>query len=59
MTKKYTELNFDELRMEKMRLKYILANKPDYYTYKATKKSLERINKLMENYVIRKGELAK
>lgn len=47
MSKSYKEMTLQELEFEKARLKYLLANKPDYHTYKQSKKALERIISLI------------
>jgi len=47
MSKAYKDMDVSELSMERMRLKYILRNHPKPIEYKQTKKSLERIEKLI------------
>lgn len=52
MTQPYKDLNISELSMERLRLKQILQNHPKPNTYKQTKKSLERIEKLIVDKIL-------
>ena len=47
MNKPYKEMDKSELKLERSRLIHILQNHPKPNTYKQTKKSLERVNKLL------------
>lgn len=47
MCKAYKDMDVSELSMERMRLKQILKNHPKPIEYKQTKKSLEKIEKLI------------
>jgi len=51
MSKAYKDMNVSELSMERMRLKYILRNHPKPIEYRQTKKSLEKVEKLMSKLV--------
>lgn len=55
MTKPYKELNVDELKLERARLKNILQNHPKPNTYKQAKKSLERVEKLLVERLVSYG----
>ena len=52
MTKAYKDMDIDELKLERARLVNILQNHPKPNTYKQTKKSLERVNKLLVEKLI-------
>lgn len=52
MSKAYKDMDYSELKLERARLKYILCNHPKPNTYKQTKKSLERVEKLMVERLI-------
>lgn len=54
MSKAYKDMDLSELSMERLRLKHILTNKPQPIEYKQTKKSLERVEKLIATLVGRK-----
>lgn len=51
MCKAYKDMDISELSLERMRLKYILRNHPKPIEYKQTKKSLERVEKLIAELV--------
>ena len=52
MSKAYKDMDVSELSMERMRLKYILRNHPKPIEYKQTKKSLERVEKLIVDKLV-------
>lgn len=52
MSKAYKDMDISELSMERMRLKYILRNHPKPIEYKQTKKSLERVEKLIVDKLV-------
>ena len=51
-SKSYKEMTISELCGEQARLKYIITHHPKPFTYKQTKKALERINRLITNYTV-------
>ena len=52
MTKAYKDMDKSELKLERARLIHILQNHPKPNTYKQTKKSLERVNRLLVNTLV-------
>ena len=52
MSKAYKDMSVEELEMERLRLKCILMNHPKPNTYKQTKKSLERVEKLIVDKLV-------
>ena len=52
MTKAYKDMDISELSLERMRLKHILQNKPTPKTYRCTKASLEKVEKLLVDKVV-------
>lgn len=51
MSKAYKDMDLGELKMEQLRLKYILRNHPKPIEYKQSKKSLQRVENLMAKLV--------